>query len=581
MLNATLHNPLLVYEPECDFEDTSLWHNHEIALAKNGSPVLRVKGEEGKRITFHSLLNPHNEARRLCEKIVPPENSILVIIGAGSGYHIETFIEKLQRGIVIIVELDRCILRHMMARCYQRLFFENVKLYICAEDTPESIMRYISEVQAQHGFRQLFVFEHAPSVRAYSTSYMPVLSRLKRIEHYNVTARLRYKKFCHDKLRTLILQSRYYLLPEIIRALKRLGHDVQTVKIETDPDMTGSHITIEQIISKIMLFKPDFVITVNHLGFDREGILTKFFSDIELPFASWFVDSPTFILEDYNLQRSPYLGCFVWDRDYCNDLLAQGYENVFYLPLATDTDLFKKRSPLSKMQIDVGFVGNSGEETIASCFRELGATETSRQLIFRLASAFVSSPARRVSQMSLRLNPDEEALFSQKRNLIERAVTWVATQQYRICCVKKILKFNSVIHGDQGWYRHLNRCASILPELNYYDELPTFYTQCCINFNTTSLQMKNGLNQRVFDVPACGSFLLTDYRAQIEDAFKIGREIICYKNPDEIEDLLAFYLRNETERNRIARAAYDRVHHDHTYDQRLAVLIATMRRLYG
>lgn len=583
MPNAALHNISSVYETKSDCGRrivTGSRQNYKIELSPAGSSVLRAEREGGRRITFHSLIDPHKEACRLCEKTSPFGNAIIVIVGAGSGYHVEVLTEKLQGGVVVIIEQDHAIIRHMMARCYHRLSLKKLKLYVCCENDPEHIMHYISEVQARHGLRQLFVFEHAPSVRTYPSVYQQVLSRLRAIARYNVAERLRYKKFKHDSLRILVLHSRYYLLPEIMRALKRLGHTVQTLMIETGPDMTGSRLMLEQIISEVMLFKPDFVITVNHLGFDREGILTKFFTDIELPYASWFVDSPTFILGDYKSQRSPYLALFLWDRDYCDDLRVQGYENVYYLPLATDTSVFRKHTP-SKPNVDVGFVGNSGEETIESCFRELGETQKARKLIYRLASAFMSSSARFVSQLSLQLDSDEEALISQNQNLIERTVTWVATQQYRVCCVRKILKFNSVIHGDLGWHRHLNGSANILPELNYYDELPLFYPSCRINLNTTSLQMKNGMNQRVFDVPACGAFLLTDHRTQIEDAFRIGREVICYKHPDEIEDLCAYYLRHETDRMRIAEAACDRVYRDHTYDQRLSTIVTTMRRLYG
>ena len=52
--------------------------------------------------------------------------------------------------------------------------------------------------------------------------------------------------------------------------------------------------------------------------------------------------------------------------------------------------------------------------------------------------------------------------------------------------------------------------VDIYEPLNYYKDLPLLYNACKINFNATSLQMKEAVNQRVFDVPACGAFLLTD-----------------------------------------------------------------------
>ena len=77
-----------------------------------------------------------------------------------------------------------------------------------------------------------------------------------------------------------------------------------------------------------------------------------------------------------------------------------------------------------------------------------------------------------------------------------------------------ILDFNPLIVGDPGWKELLKgrdgwRYHS---ELSYYDDLPDFYPLSDINFNCTSQQMKGAVNQRVFDVPCCNGFLLTDHR---------------------------------------------------------------------
>jgi spore maturation protein CgeB len=59
--------------------------------------------------------------------------------------------------------------------------------------------------------------------------------------------------------------------------------------------------------------------------------------------------------------------------------------------------------------------------------------------------------------------------------------------------------------------------------------------------------MKGAVNQRVFDVPVCGGFLLTDHRRQMESLFEPGREIVCYQEPGEIPDLVRHYLSGVTQ----------------------------------
>ena len=80
------------------------------------------------------------------------------------------------------------------------------------------------------------------------------------------------------------------------------------------------------------------------------------------------------------------------------------------------------------------------------------------------------------------------------------------------------------------------------PQLNYYKELPFFYNACTVNFNATSIQMGKAVNQRVFDVPACGAFLLTDHQESVEGLFEVGKEVVTYKDRGEIADLARFYL---------------------------------------
>ena len=102
-----------------------------------------------------------------------------------------------------------------------------------------------------------------------------------------------------------------------------------------------------------------------------------------------------------------------------------------------------------------------------------------------------------------------------------------------------------------------------------------------MNFNCTSAQMKGAVNQRVFDVPASGAFLLTDYRRQIEELFEPEKEVVCYHDPEQATDLAAFYLKNDTARQAVVTAALQRVRARHQYEHRLEYICRTMRSVYA
>ena len=126
------------------------------------------------------------------------------------------------------------------------------------------------------------------------------------------------------------------------------------------------------------------------------------------------------------------------------------------------------------------------------------------------------------------LIPDVEALSAERRLALATALTWQATLLYRLDCVSRLGPFGPLVVGDPGWRELLAGRPGfrLLPELGYYADLPDFYPRSEINFNCTSRQMPGAVNQRVFDVPACGAFLLTDHRRQLEDLFEPGREVV-------------------------------------------------------
>jgi spore maturation protein CgeB len=162
---------------------------------------------------------------------------------------------------------------------------------------------------------------------------------------------------------------------------------------------------------------------------------------------------------------------------------------------------------------------------------------------------------------------------------LEALITWWSTMLYRLNLVKTMGPLRPTIVGDPGWASLVDDTVFHLrPPLDYYRELPWFYPVCRINLNATRMQMKTGLNQRVFDVPAGGAFLLTDYREQIEGLFEVGREVVCYRHPEEALDLAGYFLEHETERRRVIERGLARVLSEHTYQRRLARLIDHMQK---
>lgn len=87
----------------------------------------------------------------------------------------------------------------------------------------------------------------------------------------------------------------------------------------------------------------------------------------------------------------------------------------------------------------------------------------------------------------------------------------------------------------------------------------------------------SAMNLRLFEVPAAGGFLLTDWVEEIDDYFEEGKDLVCWRDPEELPALIDHYLANPAERARIAANGHARVVAEHSYLQRARNLLEHLR----
>ena len=402
------------------------------------------------------------------------------------------------------------------------------------------------------------------------------------------TTHQKWPKFKSKQPRILLLTSQYFLIGELQAACQRL--DIDHLLLDLGTKEMDLDTFVSKMVATISSFKPDFVLTVNHLGVDREGILASLLDQFDVPLASWFVDNPHLILGSYENLHGARNAIFTWDVDNIESLKALGFANVFHLPLGADPSRLvpHRTEPVPEWQAPISFVGNS---MLTKTLKRLEASMPSPRLIeagIMVAKAFGETDEPCAGRFMVREFPELRADFegletAVRKQAFETFITWQSTLMYRLDCVLRILDFDPLIVGDPGWKKLLKGREGwrYHSELSYYDDLPDFYPLSDINFNCTSQQMKGAVNQRVFDVPCVGAFLLTDYRRQLEELFEPGREVIYYNHPDEIPGLVEIYLNEPEKRQRISEAARKRVLAEHTYDHRMVTLVDAMRKTFG
>ncbi len=89
---------------------------------------------------------------------------------------------------------------------------------------------------------------------------------------------------------------------------------------------------------------------------------------------------------------------------------------------------------------------------------------------------------------------------------------------------------------------------------------------------------RTGIQQRVFEVLLCGAFLMTNEIPEDGRLFE-DRKHLVYFNENNVEELIAYYLEHEDERERIAENGYRLAVQKHTYRHRLEKLIREQFRV--
>jgi spore maturation protein CgeB len=78
------------------------------------------------------------------------------------------------------------------------------------------------------------------------------------------------------------------------------------------------------------------------------------------------------------------------------------------------------------------------------------------------------------------------------------------------------------------------------------------------------------LKGRDFEVPMSGGLYLTQYHPELENVYRVGSEILCYRTPEDLADTVARYLAHPDAAELVRSAGHRRAMENHTWRQRFA-----------
>jgi spore maturation protein CgeB len=371
----------------------------------------------------------------------------------------------------------------------------------------------------------------------------------------------------------MVLRGGFFFQDELCKAVEALGLSSCPIYYEEYGPEELSQIIEERVAKQ----KPDLMISVGFKGIDPEGQVLQIARRLGVPVAVWFVDDPRPNCLAFRDNIDANIHAFCWEKHYLEWLEEKGFASVSFLPLAACSSVFDRGIQASSVEPEgLSFTGSAmGESYLAGIRRNFMWDESLTAEVQRRARDLLSGG------LNVHTVSKEPLPFTDEKNLswYSSLVIHTASGMLRRSTCSHLLGRDLVLVGDrEGWHAALGSQVTALPDVDYATQLPDIYRQYAINLNITSCQMPSAVNQRLFDAPLGGGFVVTDMKQDAADLFVVDKEVIVYRDLLELDDLVSFYLSRPEQRVKVIEAARLRILAEHKVEHRLATILQRIEK---
>jgi spore maturation protein CgeB len=344
--------------------------------------------------------------------------------------------------------------------------------------------------------------------------------------------------------------------------------------------------SLEELAHCASRVAPDLVASINFLP----G-LPEFCEQRELEYVCWEVDPALDVPRISGPSQHAHI--FTYRRENVAAFSHAGFSHVEYLGLAADP---KRRQPRSSTGDEaevyaspISFVGMSLVEN----------AERLRGLFLQLFSSWQPQDPGAAEELLTRVVEGQRrdfASFHVPELLDAAAPGWRAACLSagrpdpallvgELCAAEKRLNYVADlahhgldVWGDEGWRLTEAHGARYRGPAKHEADLPRIYAASTINLDIGRIYQSDIVTMRIFDICACGGFVLAERSKELARLFELGVELESYATFDELREKVAYYLAHPEEARHVAQRGREAVLERHRIDQRVAHMLRTLPR---
>lgn len=372
--------------------------------------------------------------------------------------------------------------------------------------------------------------------------------------------------------------------PDYINAFKKVGitviedNDGSNIK----GDIEGKMLRLGNMIADN---RPLFVFSINFFPF-----VSMLCNRLKVKYVAETVDCPVFELYDQSI-KGEYNRIFLFDYKQYDSLNGFNPNGIFYLPLGAPVERATNLlGDTQKYLYDISFVGSMYKEkdpflkaNLLSDVRERitgyieKQEEDSSSGLDYIEDAITSEDVDKLKEA-------DSQFYSSDRSVMDLD-HFVAVNDYvspHMAYLERVKIFNTISESTEYKFHLFTRSTTselskkiiVHGGVSTLKEMPFVFRQSKINLNITMRSIQTGIPQRIWDVLACGGFLITNDQPEVHEYFKVGEQLETYRTKEELIDKIRYYLTHEEERERIAKTGYEEVAAKHDILQRIIMIIS-------
>ena len=344
---------------------------------------------------------------------------------------------------------------------------------------------------------------------------------------------------------------------------------------------------MDEIEHAIIQFMPSIIFSINY-----QNGLSELCNKFSITLLCWEID-PSVDLPASLSAKDEKSHIFTYRKKSTDDFIAAGFQNVHYLPLASNE---KKRHPemlseeeKNRYMCPVSFVGSSMVSQAKIYMQNL----VDQYKVFCQCNSIsyneAINPFRKILEIqcqdfSIYRIPElvqaylgdfmkyfQEKMSQHGDPVILLAET--AASEKRLAYLSQLGRHSLKVWGDEGWKRLESAGVWHMGYAGHKYEINKIYSASTINIDINRLYQADMVNMRVFDIMACGGFVIAEHSEDLKELFAIDDEVVTFKTLSDLLEKVGFYLSNIEKTREIAFRGMKAVRERHSIKARVKYML--------